>query len=65
MALYNFQDTQMRVPVKKQGCFYRMFIREKNNSGGIVRVQVIDKCRYYMVVRAIGSSSENNTIEEL
>lgn len=43
-----------------------MFIRKKKNPSGKISVQVIDKSRgKYRVFKTIGSSSNNNIIEEL
>ncbi len=43
-----------------------MFIRKKKNPSGIISVQVIDKSRgKYRVVKTIGSSSDNTTIDDL
>lgn len=43
-----------------------MFVRKKKNPSGIISVQVIDKSRgKYQVVKTIGSSSDNTTIDEL
>jgi transposase len=43
-----------------------MFIRKKKNPSGIISVQVIDKSRgKYRVVKTIGSSSDDTTVDEL
>ena len=43
-----------------------MFVRKKKNPSGIISVQVIDKSRgRYRVVKTIGSSSDNTTVDEL
>lgn len=43
-----------------------MFIRKKKNPSGIISVQIIDKSRgKYRVIKTIGSSSDNVTIEKL
>ncbi len=41
-----------------------MFVRKKKNPSGIISVQIIDKSKgFYQVVKTIGSSSDNSTIE--
>ena len=45
---------------------YWMFVRRKRNKSGVVSIQVIDKSLgRYEVVRTIGSSSDEPTIEKL
>ena len=43
-----------------------MFVRKKKNPSGIISIQVIDKSQgYYCVLKTIGSSSDNQTLDML